>query len=183
MLDKYLIEHCSPTLASLKTANLFSLSYENKEELKDNIEKQNGELNKKGIILSLISVKDDLALVYVYRRNRLENDLNKEGVFDFLKKYGYESNTPEYAINRLTERLKSSSGFPHEIGLFLGYPLDDVKGFINNGGQNSKCTGCWKVYCNECEAVKIFAKFNKCKEIYSRLFQRGSSVSKLTVSI
>ena len=27
MLEKYLIDHCSPTLASLKTANMFSCPY------------------------------------------------------------------------------------------------------------------------------------------------------------
>ena len=66
-------------------------------------------------------------------------------------------------LERLKSRLMHTDEFPHEIGIFLGYPLDDVKGFIDNAGQNSKCTGCWKVYCNECEAIKTFAKF-KTKE-------------------
>lgn len=66
--------------------------------------------------------------------------------------------------------------FPHEIGIFLGYPLGDVIGFIKNAGHNCKCTGCWKVYCNECEAVRTFAKYKKCKDVYMRLWQQGRSV-------
>jgi len=87
-------------------------------------------------------------------------------------------------IENLQERLRSSSDFPHEIGLFLGYPLEDVRGFIENAGQNCKCTGCWKVYCNECETVKLFMKYKKCKDIYTKLFEnRGRSVWELTVAV
>ena len=33
MLEQYLVEHCSPTLAGLKTANLFSVRFIDEEEL------------------------------------------------------------------------------------------------------------------------------------------------------
>lgn len=70
--------------------------------------------------------------------------------------------------------------FPHEIGVFLGYPLKDVVGFIQNKGKNCKCCGCWKVYSDECEARKKFARYEKCKTIYMSMFQRGKSVLQLT---
>lgn len=34
-------------------------------------------------------------------------------------------------IDHLKKRLFTHDGFPHEIGAFLGYPLEDVRGFIN----------------------------------------------------
>ena len=37
MLEKYLIRHCSPTLASLKTANLFNVPFETEEDLENQI--------------------------------------------------------------------------------------------------------------------------------------------------
>jgi hypothetical protein len=99
-----------------------------------------------------------------------------------LTDYGYENTDVDYAINRLKSRLSVSKEFPHEIGIFLDYPLGDVIGFIENAGSNSKCTGCWKVYCNECEAVKTFSKFNKCKEVYTRLWSEGKrNILQLTV--
>ena len=36
-MENYLIEHCSPTLASLKTANLFNYMYDSEAELADYI--------------------------------------------------------------------------------------------------------------------------------------------------
>ncbi len=39
--------------------------------------------------------------------------------------------------------------FPHEIGLFLGYPPEDVCGYIRNKGKCQKCTGHWQVYGDE----------------------------------
>ncbi|MCQ4794289.1 DUF3793 family protein [Anaerofustis stercorihominis] len=183
MFEKYLIEHCSPTLGGLKTANLFNYPYDDETALKADVKKWNRELNKKGIILEIIKQNTDTALIYVYRVKKLREDINNENAKKFLYKYGYEDFNTYYMIKRLKTRLRESEEFPHEIGMFLGYPLEDVKGFIENAGQNSKCSGCWKVYCNECEAVKIFNKFNKCKKIYSKLFLSGSTISKLTVSI
>ena len=90
----------------------------------------------------------------------------------------------EEALVHLIERLSEleDGGFPHEIGIFLDYPLGDVIGFIENAGRNFKCSGCWKVYCNECEAVKLFAKYKKCRDVYVRLWQQGRSVMQLTVA-
>ena len=36
--------------------------------------------------------------------------------------------------------------FPHEMGLLLGYPPEDVEGFILQNGRNALCSGYWKVY-------------------------------------
>ena len=100
-----------------------------------------------------------------------------------VKKYGYESTDADKAIETLAKRLKNIDDFPHEIGLFLGYPLGDVIGFIANAGKNSKCSGCWKVYCNECQAIKKFAQFEKCRRVYKEMWQKGKCVSQLAVAV
>ena len=182
MIEEYLIGHCSPTLASLKTANLMNIPFENIETLENSIEKTNKELNGKGVELLILKKSDKTALIYAYRKSRLQNDLKQSGVKEFLNEYGYESTDLDYCIERLKSRLKSGETFPHEIGIFLGYPLGDVKGFIENAGKNSKCSGCWKVYCNECEAIKPFEKYEKCKKIYHKLWLQGRSIAKLTVA-
>ena len=86
------------------------------------------------------------------------------------------------ALGHLKRRLLEKENFPHEIGLFLGYPLRDVIGFIRNEGKNCKCADCWKVYGDEREAKKIFEAFRKCREVYLRLWKEGRSVSNLTVA-
>lgn len=49
MIEKYLIGHCSPTLASLKTANLMNIPFESMAQLESSINKTNNELNNKGV--------------------------------------------------------------------------------------------------------------------------------------
>lgn len=172
MLEKYLIEHCSPTLAGLKTGSLFNVSGITAEALMPEVKVLGEELKCKGISITILRFRGEKALVYVYREERLRRDWSRPDVAEFLNRYGYEDTDIDYAIGHLKERLEESCCFPHEIGLFLGYPLGDVIGFIENAGKNSKCAGCWKVYCNECETLKLFEQFRKCREIYSRLWKQ-----------
>ena len=76
----------------------------------------------------------------------------------------------------------SSESFPHEIGLFLGYPLPDVLGYIQNRGKNSKLCGAWQVYGDAAEAERSFRRFRKCSELYKRRYNGGESLMQLTVS-
>ena len=64
-------------------------------------------------------------------------------------------------VDTLCARLSTGGDFPHEVGLFLGYPVEDVIGFIENKGKNCLCCGCWKCYSNACAAQKAFDKFRK----------------------
>ena len=181
MLDKYLIEHCSPTLASLKTANLFSFSYDCERGLEEHVIFWDTLFQPKGVSLEILRKQEGTALLYVYRRDRLQEDLLRPGVARFLGERGYDGPDAVQALEKLKDRL-SEEAFPHEIGLFLGYPLGDVIGFIHNVGKNCKCSGCWKVYGDEREALKLFAKYKKCRTVYSRLWRQGKSVLQLTVA-
>ena len=69
------------------------------------------------------------------------------------------------------------------IGLFLGYPPEDVCGFIENKADACKCVGCWKVYGDEDAAKKLFAKYKKCTDVYCTLFANGRSIERLTVAV
>lgn len=181
-LEKYLIEHCAPTLASLKAASLFRISIFSKEELEEQLLSWNRILGQKGISICLLRQHQRTALIYVYRRSQLQASLQRPEAECFLACYGYRQLDVENALFRLQTRLAADGSFPHEIGVFLGYPLEDVVGFIQNCGRNCKCSGCWKVYCNESEAKKQFERFRKCREVYSRLWEQGRSVWQLTVA-
>lgn len=182
LLEKSLIEYCSPTLASIKPANLFSHPFSPEMDLASQLTCLNDQLGEKGISLLLLCRHGNKALIYVYRKALLQADLNRPEVSKFLQAYGYEHMEVDAALNRLKERLNQEGEFPHEIGVFLGYPLGDVVGFIQNGGKNCKCTGCWKVYSNECEAVKLFARYKKCRTMYVQLWQNGRTIWQLTVA-
>ena len=182
LIEKCLVEHCSATLASMKSANLFNMTFADDTDVEDQIEFWNRCMKEKGIRLYILRRQENRVLVYVYRKKQLEVSLNRPGVAKFLKKYGYGSTDVEYALDRLKSRIGENNEFPHEIGIFLDYPLGDVIGFIKNAGQNCKCVGCWKVYYNECEAIKAFARFKKCTSVYVRLWNQGRTVRQLTVA-
>lgn len=88
----------------------------------------------------------------------------------------------EYA-NQQPFKGGESGDFPHEVGLFLSYPPEDVKGFINHCANDFKCAGLWKVYGNEEKARSLFAKYKKCTEIYCALWQSGSKLEQLAVAV
>lgn len=181
-MERYLIESCAPTLASLKTASLFTMPCEAWEILERQLAYWNGRMAEKGIRLLPMRLREGRALIYVCRISQLIRKLEEPSVARFLNGYGYEGMNPTQAVEHLRRRLSGEEGFPHEVGIFLGYPLGDVVGFIENEGRNYKCAGCWKVYCNECETKRLFEKYRKCREVYARLWRQGRSVLQLTVA-
>lgn len=181
-IEKHLIEHCSETLASLKTANLFGFEYDCESELLAHINDWNKRLNHKGVYVKILKKENGRALIYVYRKDKLTDELNESCIVSFLKQYGYNDFNIESVMETLQQHLSTKKEFPHEIGIFLGYPLNDVIGFIENQGKNSKCCGYWKVYGDESEAQKLFCRFKKCRDVYMRHWNKGKSVWQLTVA-
>lgn len=182
-IENGLIENCAPTLAGMKSAGLFSYSYEGKTHVREELKEINGRLNDRGVYVEVLLWREKSVLIYTYRRGQLKQELERPGVMELLAKYGYPENGVDECIGHLKKRLYHYTCFPHEIGLFLGYPLEDVKGFIENSGRNCKCCGLWKVYCNEAEKEKLFDKLKKCSEIYRQVFSEGRSLTQMTVCI
>lgn len=67
--------------------------------------------------------------------------------------------------------------------LFLGYPVEDVRGFIEQGSDRCKCTGCWKVYGDVRSAEKLFAKYDCCTACYLRQLAAGTPLDRLAVAV
>ena len=107
-------------------------------------------------------------------------------VRDFLRGEGYDlpqqPDDDAPLLRQLSRRLCCEADFPHEIGVFLGYPLPDVVGFIENEGRNFTCCGCWKAYGDPAAARQHFAQLNKCTAVYLRLFHSGTPIQRLAVA-
>lgn len=181
-LEKSLIIHCAPTLASIKPASLFTIEEDSCRKLDGELRQWNRILSPKGLSLCVLRRSGRTALVYVYRRSHLLKSLECPETSAFLRSYGYERMTISGVLRQLIKRLEKCEGFPHEIGAFLGYPLEDVVGFIENEGRNCKCAGCWKVYGDAAQAERRFAQYRKCHCVYRRLWDEGRSVLQLTVA-
>ena len=183
MSEEILVRHCSPTLAGMKTGNMFNCKFADNVEMRNCIRCWNHMLVKKGLRILPLRFRENRALVYVYRPSKLSHDLECDMAYRILKEYGYEACTPEQCIIKLIKRLEENEDFPHEIGLFLGYPPEDVQGFIENRAAGCKCVGCWKVYGDADAAQKLFAKYKKCTDVYCTMFANGRSIERLTVAV
>ena len=182
MLESGIVAHCAPPLAGIKTANMFNYLPDDMEDLPREVQEENRKLNGKGVYVEILRTGEKRALIYVYRKNKLEADLNREGAENILQTCGYECRGTDCCLRKLQDRFFQYECFPHEVGLFLGYPLDDVTGFIEQKGKNYKCCGIWKVYGDEQKTQVIFRKLKKCSEIYQKLFADGRSILQLTVA-
>jgi hypothetical protein len=82
--------------------------------------------------------------------------------------YSYKERLLESNLQQLKIRYKESnlkaSEFPHEIGIFLGYPIKDVEGFIKNKGEDYIFCGYWKVYHNPEEASNTFRRYRELRQ-------------------
>ncbi len=180
MFVRQVIENCAPTLAGLKTGNLFSVKNEDYDILEET-KKLNRVLVKRGLRIVPIKKGPKRTLIYLYRPHRLTADLCQEEAVDILAKKGYSTESCASAIVQLAKHITSDDEFPHEIGLFLGYPPSDVKCFMNSPRDGVKCTGCWKAYSNECEAKRVFEKYKACTKTYISQMKKGKSLESLVV--
>lgn len=181
MPDEMVVRHCAPTLASIKTGSLFVCPYASRTALYASIRSLNQRLGGKGLRVIPLRCRDGRCMVYVYRPERLARDLSDEAAAKLLRSCGYGECSVSACVRHLRMRLKDSGEFPHEIGLFLGYPPEDVAGFIAHG--EPKCTGCWKVYGDADAAQRTFARYRKCTDAYLRLHAQGRGIEWLTVAI
>lgn len=182
MQELLLATHCAPTLAGLKTGSLFTCRITGKAQIAETITDWNRIFSGKGLFVKVLRIFQDRALIYVYRKAKLEMDLSRTEVQPFLETQGYLPGNVEQMLAHLVERIQENEEFPHEIGLFLGYPFEDVKGFIENKGKNCKCVGCWKVYTDECRARELFMKYRYCTELYCKSVKEGVSIQQLIVA-
>jgi len=181
--ERYLIEQCAPTLAGIKVGSLFRYPAEKDGNMGEIVRFWSDRLFDKGVRVCAVRECPDRGLIYVFRPSMLETLLSAEDIKLFLKSRGYDGcHDPDAYVHRLRHRLCSEPGFPHEIGIFLGYPLGDVQGFIENQGRNFNLCGLWKVYGEERNAERLFARYKKCRKIYRALYENGRSVLTLTVA-
>jgi hypothetical protein len=154
-----IIFQCAPFLKGLKVSAMLSLEYEELSELDDIFAGT-------GVKCRILAECRGKELVLLYRERALKSCLNRKDVGKFLEDLGYIGQNMEEVFLRLSIRIRQcykNGDFPHEIGIFLDYPLEDVRGFIREDGKNSLLNGYWKVYHNPGKAQMTFYAYDKAK--------------------
>lgn len=166
-----LASHCAPVLFGKKPAALFPESC-----LPDACPWQL--LHNQGFRTVRLCRQDKKPLILVYHPDLLEQSLTNESIYSTLKEMGYPIQKNWKAqLGFLYRRFRESPSFPHEVGFFLGYPPEDVLGFMQCS-RSSKLCGLWKVYGDEAQAAKRFDEYARCRKLLLEHIQSGGSILK-----
>ncbi len=167
-VESQLILQCAPLITGIRFSNLFMI-----ESIND---KTVGlALKHSGISYYKLGQFKGRTAFLLYRRKELERYFNNPMAKDVLEKVGYHDHSFADILKSFKQRyqtymLNQGEDFPHEMGLLLGYPVEDVKGFIENDGRNSLFSGYWKVYGNVEHKKAIFKQYDSSKEKLIQLF-------------
>lgn len=113
-----------------------------------------------GLNYIVLRENSDSAILLIYNEDTLKPHIFDEKSYGFLTGIGYslEKDLQSY-LSKLKERY-SFYHCPHELGVFLGYPIDDVEDFIKCTSKQCLMCGYWKVYNDLDHAVKVFEKYD-----------------------
>lgn len=177
MLDLPLVLYASPTLAGIKSASLFTCSFPGRQEMLDALLRQNRILSPKGLHLLPLYCRYDRVCLYLYRPTLLARDLSHPKARALLGQLGYPPSCTA-CLAHLMKKFRTQVAFPHEIGLFLGYPPGDVFGFMRDPDA-CLYTGCWKVYENVALAQALFSQYKKCTQRNREQLSKGIPLDSL----
>ena len=156
-----LVIHASPTLKGLKAASLIATSHYGIEIPEDT--------GIEGLSMMRIPTRKETGLILIYRKEMLMECIASPDARRILEERGYDTGDISKSLLHLKQRFEEID-MPHEIGFFLGYPPNDVKGFIENNGKNAIASGMWKVYSDKENAERLLKLWNDAKALCMSLF-------------
>ena len=175
--DETVINLASPALCGIKPSNMFSMSTEAYNCGSHKLTEWNTVLKNQGIYILPIQKGSDRILFYVYNIKMVKDLCSNCKIQSYLYSKGYPVyNGVESILSELQFRLMSDESFPNEVGIFLGYPLEDVIQFEKNCGENYRFCGIWKVYSNPEKAISLMNKYKQCSEFCHSLWKKGITV-------
>lgn len=161
-----LCKNCCLTLGSLKAGSLFTCP----DACRRHIRACLGKFRERGIRFAEMNEFGGKRLFYVYNAAMTEALLRDAERAEFLESRGYDCASLHSAVAELRARIRRGGEFPHEIGVFLGYALDDVKAFIADPAGGELIAGYWKVYSDVPAKKKLFGAYRSyCENVFGKL--------------
>lgn len=175
-LETQFVLQCAPLIVGLKMSNLFMIS-------KKEIDSIRGLLTDSKISCFVLYTQNDRAAILLYDKKKMEHCLKKTNIRNFFENAGYCKTDLLYVLSVFRGRYqmyrRGEAEFPHELGLLLGYPIEDVEGFISNKGKKFLYTGYWKVYDNVPAKKDLFRMYELAKETLIQLVSNGVSMKEI----
>jgi len=180
---KYFVEYLTLKLASVLAGvkPSFLLSLRNWEKFGQQNHFLLWEKDRKEIIkdlgLSFRELKETCKGIQVlfYNQDMLFDLLMQPEHQSFLENFGYSRC---HKLDDFLELLKdryNSPFFPHEIGIFLGFPLKDVMGFIDKRNTLLTKRGRWLVFGEPEESLELMEIHKKAEKIFFKFIKNNKN--------
>ena len=166
--ERRILDQCAPALTGVKSGSLLKID---RMVCNDTLELLSS-FGNQDVGTKLLRSCGPSSLILVYRRSMLQETLEDKETIEFLGRMGYTGSMSDM-LDRLSQRMKE--GIQHELGIFLGYPLCDVKGFMENRGKDYLISGCWRVYGDTGKAKALFARIKRSRRNRLRIYDAGLS--------
>lgn len=175
-IETRLALQCAPLITGIKMANLLIVSTSDEPEVRRI-------LKKSSITYYRLLRKEDKTTFLCFHRLQLAAYLEDPDVQRILTAEGYRDLSLGGIFRtfqmRYQAHMNEQVGFPHEMGLLLGYPVEDVEGFILHKGQNALYSGYWKVYAKVELKKHLFKEYESAKETLIQLLANGYDMPKI----
>ncbi len=111
-----------------------------------------------------LKVEKESSLVLFYARDRLAQTLRVPENQTWLRNLGYPADASLESYLLELKRRAQGESLPHEVGVFVGYPLKDVDGFMRHLPATPLHGGAWRVYGNVVESLRRMRLYARVEE-------------------
>ncbi len=178
-IETQLALQCAPLISGLKVSNLLIIR-------RDKLTQLIAILRSTSISFYALRDGGEKITLLLFNEAKLASYLKQERVIKLLAGMGYQ----EYSIynilpifrERYRKYMSDKIQFPHEMGVLLGYPIEDVEGFIRHKGRNFMLIGYWKVYEDIAAKERLFHRFEIVKATMLQLIFFGMSMEDIIES-
>lgn len=183
-IESFLSYNTSLICAGVKPSITLNLSYINNKDMYK-LWKLYGEqyIKEMKLKFAILRKNKDSVILLIYDEKLLKQCIERKSCREFLQPLGYSKDfTIDEYIMKLISRYNKYK-CPHELGIFLGYPLEDVIDFMNCTNKKCKACGYWKVYNREERAKNIFSIYDNVRLIAANKIVNGYRKNDLLLSL
>lgn len=189
-----LVRNAAAVIEDVKPAAIFSLPMRayvggrwrqlRRESLDEALRAYQQALPGYGVRVRILYRTERRVFLLVWRPVQLNRVLGGADGMAILREQGYTGSCERELVQELCRRLGDfyrslgdGAEFPHEIGIFLGYPASDVRCFM--AGERPTVVGAWNAYGDERAARRRFDLLGRHEHRCRSRFAAGESLHAL----
>ena len=177
--NQIMIKCSAPTLCNIKPANLFFVK--NQDFSEESFKEWKTSFFRLGFMCFRIRLSEISSAIFVCNVCWERKILEDEFIQAYLSKKGYHCRSVLDFVKEFSVRVQKNTDFPHEVGVVLGYPVEDVIEFENHQGHDCKYCGYWKCYSDVEKAKYCKWRYKNCSCICKKWYDEGYSINQIII--